>query len=439
MGGNMRRGDYMVGDSDAAKGQFRDYYVFEVLDKFVLEVLKADVYFYVTAPHNYVPSSRLQEYIASSSRVRVFQFDNRTRPLPPAERLRRGHRHNKTFLPYLVQGYTEGNPFRNQYLNQEWAECMQSVRATESRRGFNYTYVAFGRVDARWQASHPSLSMLDATKCRDRITFWGVAEDDWSGIFDKYFIMERPAASTIESFVDDLNSFDRLEAIYRIVRQQTPIGATRLYNYERFLLHSLRAAGLCIRYMLPVVNERRLSHGFAEILHQGGTWEVTPADPYLKMGWCRYLPKSCCGGNMADFGGDLSCTFDLRRTHGRCMRNRVSLQLPKFPGEPVFPRVPTEESISSSERCRLPTFQLRACCHDPHVHITIRPSKQTIQRWSESPEDVDPEIPSIPSLDGSKWHCLFEDPKEFEENQKRPWRLIGGAECYDLNRFRHVI
>ena len=253
---------------------------------------------------------------------------------------------------------------------------------------------------------------------------------------DKYFIMERPGASIIESFADVLNSFDRLEAIYRIVRAQTSVSASLPWNYERFLLHTLRAAGRCIRYMVPVVGHRRLSIAFGDILHEGGTWEVTPPNPYLKMGWCGYLPKYCCGGSRVDFGGDLSC-YNLWRTQGRCRHHRAVVQAPSSPGEPAFPPghfLKSEETaefkLSRSERCVLRTFQLRACCQQPHVHLTLRPSKETIQKWSMSPDDVDPEISSKHE---SRWHCLSEDPTWIADNRKKPWKLIGAAHCYDLN------
>ena len=431
LGGVMKRGDTVVDNADSAEGKFQGHYKFELLDRFVFEVLNADAFFHVTAPHNYVASDRLKKYIATSDRVRTFQLDNRSHPLAFAERLRHGHR-NKTFLPYLVQGRSPGSPFKNQYLNEQWAECMHAVRAAEQTRGFEYTYVAFARIDLAWQAYHPSLQMLEATKCENSTTVFAVAEDDYGGVMDKYFIMERPGAAIIESFADVLNSFDKLEAVYRIVRAQTSVSASLPWNYERFLLHTLRAAGRCIRYMVPVVGHRRLSVAFGDILHEGGTWEVTPADPYLKMGWCGYLPKYCCGGRRVDFGGDLSCLYNLWRSHGRCRRHRALVQLPRFPGEFVglwgsrLNRIDT----ATSERCFLPTAQLRACCHQPHVHLTLRPSKQTIQKWSMSPDDVDPEIASTHE---SRWHCLSEVPNWIADNRKKPWNLIGAAHCYDLN------
>ena len=434
VGGVMKRADGIVGSDAAAQGKFRDYYKFELLDKFVFEVLNADAFFYVTAPHDYVASDRLKKYIGSSKRVQVFQWDNRSHPLAFATRLRMGHK-NKTFLPYLVQGRSLGSPFKNQYLNEQWAECMHSVRAAELTRGFQYSYVAFARVDHPWQAYHPGLEMLEATKCQNHTTVWAVAEDDYGGIMDKYFIMQRSGAPIIESFVDVLNSFEKLEAIYRVVRLQASASASLPWNYERFLLHTLRAAGVCIRYMVPVVGHRLLSAAFGEILHQGGRWEVTPAEPYLKMGWCKHLPKYCCGGRMEDFGGDLSCLYNLWRTHGRCRRHRASVEVPTVPGEPAFPPGHgtfgrKETAWANSERCVLRTFQLRACCQQPHVHITLRPSNQTIKKWAESP-DVDPEISS--SLGPARWHCLSEDPYWIANNRNRPWRLIGAAQCYDLN------
>jgi hypothetical protein len=439
LGGVMKRGDTVVDNVDSAEGKFQGsaegkfqgHYKFELLDRFVFEVLNADAFFHVTAPHKYVASDRLKKYIATSDRVRAFQLDNRSHPLAFAERLRHGHR-NKTLLPYLVQGRSPGSPFKNQYLNEQWAECVHAVRAAEQTRGFEYTYVAFARIDLAWQAYHPSLQMLEATKCENSTTVFAVAEDDYGGVMDKYFIMERPGAAIIESFADVLNSFDKLEAVYRIVRAQTSVSASLPWNYERFLLHTLRAAGRCIRYMVPVVGHRRLSVAFGDILHEGGTWEVTPADPYLKMGWCRYLPKYCCGGRREDFGGDLSCLHNLWRSHGRCRRNRALVQVPRFPGEFVglwgsrLNRIDT----ATSERCFLPTAQLRACCHQPHVHLTLRPSKQTIQKWSTSPDDVDPEI--APTHE-SRWHCLSEVPNWIADNRKKPWNLIGAAHCYDLN------
>eukprot|EP00435_Cladocopium_sp_Y103_P006483 s2031_g2.t1 len=345
-----------------------------------------------------------------------------------------GHRNNRTaFLPYLATGLKTGSPTRVQYVNEQWAECMHAVRAAEQTRGFEYSYVAFTRVDQPWQAYHPSLQMLEATKCENRTTVWAVAEDDYGGIMDKYLIMQRPGAAIIESFVDVLNSFDKLEAVYRIVRAQTSASASTPWNHERILLHTLRAAGFCIRYMAPVTGHRLLSIAFGQILHEGGKWEVTPPNPYLKMGWCRYLPKYCCGGRREDFGGDLSCLSNLWRTHGRCRRHRALVQLPQFPGEPVglqgsrLNRIET----ATSERCSLPTQQLRACCHQPYVHLTLRPSKQTIQKWSLSPDDVDPEIPATL---GSRWHCLSQYPDLIAENNKRkPWTLIGAAHCYELN------
>ena len=434
VGGVMKRGDGLVGDA-AALGKFREYYRFELLEKFVFEVLNAEAFFYVTAPHNYVASDRLKKYIASSKRVRVFQWDNRSHPHACATRLRRGHRNNKSaFLPYLATGQKTGSPTRVQYVNEQWAECMHSVRQAELTRGFQYDYVAFARVDLPWKAYHPGLEMLEATKCQNGTTVWAVAEDDYGGIMDKYFIMQRSAAAIVGSFNEVLNSFEKLEAIYRVVRLRTSASASTPWNHERILLHTLRAAGGCLRYMVPVVGHRLLSASFGEILHQGGTWEVTPAEPYLKMGWCKHLPKYCCGGRREDFGGDLSCLYNLWRTHGRCRRHRAVVQLPKFPGEPVglqgskLNRRETEDS----ERCHLPTQQLRACCHQPHVHLTLRPSKQTIQQWAQSPMDVDPEIEI--SSKASRWHCLSEYPNLVaENNRKRPWRIIGAAQCYDLN------
>lgn len=94
--------------------------------------------------------------------------------------------------------------------------------------------------------------------------------------------------------MDVLNSFDRLESIYRYVRNQTSTSAASPLNYERFLLHTLRHAGLCIRYMLPVAGHR-LALLYANVWHQGGSWEVASGDPYVKVAWCKYLPRYCCG------------------------------------------------------------------------------------------------------------------------------------------------
>ena len=109
--------------------------------------------------------------------------------------------------------------------------------------------------------------------------------------------------------MDVLNSFDRLEAIYHFVRNQTSTQAASPWNYERFLLHTLRHANACIRYMLPVVGHG-LASRFAEVWHEGGNWEVArAADPYLKVAWCRHLPTYCCGARSVDSGKTMMTTF----------------------------------------------------------------------------------------------------------------------------------
>ena len=248
IGGVMRRGDVISSafDEDPLLAHLQGHYVFELLDQFVLEVLDADGFFFVTAPHNYMPSARLSKYMTSSKR-RHFQLDNRSHPRAFADRLRQGHR-NTTFLPHLLQGRSAGSPFRNQLLNEQWTQCMRMVRGIEHSRGFDYKYahrlfiadvisfwayfppgncqpievedllmnrtclpscgscfvlettqVAFSRVDILWKAAHPSLSLLEETRCHGRATVWAVAADEYGGIMDKYFVLERAGASVIET------------------------------------------------------------------------------------------------------------------------------------------------------------------------------------------------------------------------------------------------
>lgn len=74
---------------------------------------------------------------------RHFQLDNRTHPRAFADRLRQGHRENRSWKqPYLLQGRLSGSPFKNQLLNEQWAECMRMVRSIENERGFDYKYVS---------------------------------------------------------------------------------------------------------------------------------------------------------------------------------------------------------------------------------------------------------------------------------------------------------
>ena len=40
---------------------------------------------------------------------------------------------------------------------------------------------------------------------------WALDSNDFSGVNDRYFIMQRSAAGVMESFMDQLNSFDSLE------------------------------------------------------------------------------------------------------------------------------------------------------------------------------------------------------------------------------------
>ena len=146
IGGVMPRGDLRSNafDTSPLLKHLQGHYRFELLDKFVLKVLDADGFFFVTGPQNYVPSPRLLQYMTSSKhgQTRHFQLDNRTHPRAFADRLRQGHRENRSFLPYLLQGRSSGSPFKNQLLNEQWAECMRMVRSIENERGFDYKYVS---------------------------------------------------------------------------------------------------------------------------------------------------------------------------------------------------------------------------------------------------------------------------------------------------------
>ena len=216
-------------------------------------------------------------------------------------------------------------------------------------------------------------------RCPERTTVWCLDTNEYSGINDRYFIMERPGARVIQGFVDTLNSWALLEEVNGYARLRTSSSASAPLNYERFLLQALLHAGLCLRYMTSVsghaVWPERLSFAFAEVWHQGGTWEVK-REPYLRVAHCRYVPAHCCRPDTLEFGGDLWCRHGLWRRHGRCRRQRGRLGLPSYPGGYVYER----ERIVDTHCSGAENF-VRTCCQEPHVSITLRPSEQQLRDW----------------------------------------------------------
>ena len=151
-------------------------------------------------------------------------------------------------------------------------------------------------MDHVWKAEHPSLFHLEASTCCNERTVWCLDSNEYSGVNDRYFIMEREGASVMESFVDILDSFKKLEEVNQFARARTTSSAATPLNFERFLLQFLRYSGLCIRYMTAVsghaVWPERLSFAFAEVWHQGGTWDVS-SEPFLRVARCGHVPAHC--------------------------------------------------------------------------------------------------------------------------------------------------
>ncbi|CAE7903616.1 unnamed protein product [Symbiodinium sp. KB8] len=422
--GAIQSGDQVFHSDWVSLRSLHGVSVLHLLDRFVLEPLGADVLFFLSHPPGYVPSADFQAYIASSPRVRLVKLDNQTGSAGWLGLLHRGHAENKSYLPYLWQGRAKrGRPFKNQPMNRQWAHCMQALRDIEGNRGFQYDYVGFTRVDHAWTASHPSVTLLDASRCPGLPTVWSLDSHEYSGINDRYLIMERAGAPVMEAFVETLNSWKLLEEVNRFARLRTSPAASQPLNYERFLLQMLRSAGLCIRYMTSVADHLawpdRLSFLFAQVWHQGGTWEVSQ-EPYLRVTGCEHVPAYCCRPDLLEFGGDLWCLHGLWRRHGKCRRQRGKLGLPKYPGDYVHER----ERIVDTHCSGAQNF-VRTCCQQPqHVSLKLRPSEQQLRSWRE-----------LASKDAEgledRWHCLHARDREWRA-LRPPWQLIGLAQCYDL-------
>ena len=398
---------------------------FRALDRFVLEPLDADAFYFVSLDSGRLLPTSFNDYVSSSSRIQVVQVDNQTGHVSWLAKLRQGHVKNTSFLPYLLQGRNT-RPFRNQAMNRQWAQCMQALRGIEERRGSMYRYVAFTRVDLMWFAGHPGLHLLDASKCEDRPTVWALDAHEHLGLSDRYFIMERAGAWIMERFVDILNSFDMLEGVNRFARERTSPSASAPLNYERFLLQTMQFAGICVRHMTSVASAGYFFCHFASIWHQAGTWEASTR-AYLRVAHCGHVPKACCRRDTLDFGGDLWCSHGLWRRHGQCRRYQGKLGLPKYPGDWVV-----ERKQKDNDRMCWGAFDfVRHCCQQPHVSIQLRPSKAQLHAWAEQ-RQMDGLDPGIQTENpNATWHC-FHWP-EHTNVTRVPWHSIATSQCYDLN------
>ena len=166
---------------------------------------------------------------------------------------------------------------------------------------------AFTRVDHVWKAEHPGLPHLEASRCLEETTVWCLDSNEYSGVNDRYFIMERSGARVLEGFVDTLKSFQKLDAVNRFARARTPLAASAPLNYERFLLQAFRHAGLCIRYMTSVsghaVWPERLSFAFAEVWHQGGVCRSSALSPEPQALISIFQERTCYQHARQEAGG----------------------------------------------------------------------------------------------------------------------------------------
>ena len=191
-----------------------------VLDKFLAEPLGAELYFFLTFRKNKGITSDMWEYFQTSWRMRGHTMDL----LGPKhleslkQQLEDGHAENKTWLPQMFQEASTATPYKWYFIVQQWARCLDGIRAAEKDEGFAYRYVLFTRLDLLWLAPHPPLSAIEPTRCAGRDTVWVLEGEEYAGVNDRYLLAERPAADFVSGLWETFSSFRGVDEVERFLQ-----------------------------------------------------------------------------------------------------------------------------------------------------------------------------------------------------------------------------